>query len=175
MLFLVMTQCRVRDSRRLIVSGLGLGLLLLTPREAAADAGIPMLPIAYPIILILLIPVIAIETIYLHARLKTNWRMTLSATAKANLVTMLLGYPLGWLLSLGLELLFWAGLASTGAGDRLDKIPQNIVVKMAGIAISAPWDGTSRGAVGDPFRVRSSPDPVFYTFRICRVSNNQAL
>ena len=42
-------------------SGLWLAAILLVPLYANADAGIPMLPIAYPVILIFLIPVIGIE------------------------------------------------------------------------------------------------------------------
>ena len=78
-----------------------------------------MLPFAYPVILLFLLPVIGIEVLYLRARLKTSWRETLSATSKANLVTMLLGYPLAWIVFLGVELLLWLGLSATGISDRL--------------------------------------------------------
>ena len=65
-------------------------LLCLYPSRAAADAGIPMLPFAYPVILVFLVPVVAIETIYLRVRLRTEWRNTLISTAKAYALTMLL-------------------------------------------------------------------------------------
>ncbi|MGB9032115.1 MAG: hypothetical protein WCC27_18470, partial [Acidobacteriaceae bacterium] len=78
---------------------------VLFPLAAHADAGIPMLPIAYPVVLLFLVPVIVIEAVYLRQRLRTAWWNTVKATAIVNAVTLVLGYPLGWLLSLFLELL----------------------------------------------------------------------
>ena len=65
----------------------------------------------------------------------------LSATAKANVLTMLLGYPLAWVLFLGVELALWAGLTATGAGDHLQWAPGHAISKMAIIASSAAWMG----------------------------------
>jgi hypothetical protein len=79
-------------------------MLLLFPASARADAGIPMLPVAYPVVLLLLIPVIAIEALFLRLRLGTKWLNTGVATAAANLITMVLGYPLMWLLLFFIEL-----------------------------------------------------------------------
>ena len=110
---------------------------LLIPCTANADAGVPLLPFAYPVILVLLIPVIVIEAIYLRARLKTGWRATLTATTKANVVTMLIGYPLAWLLFLALELVFWGGLMVTGIGDRLKWAPGHAIAKLIIVAVSA--------------------------------------
>lgn len=78
-------------------------VLFLFPSEARADAGIPMLPVAYPVVLLFLLPVIAIEAIYLRSKLQTEWWNTLKATAGANAVTLVLGYPLAWALMLGIE------------------------------------------------------------------------
>jgi hypothetical protein len=44
-----------------------------------ADAGIPMLPLAYPVIVLFLVLVIAIESLYIRFRLGTGWRNTLAA------------------------------------------------------------------------------------------------
>jgi branched-subunit amino acid ABC-type transport system permease component len=56
-----------------------------------------MLPFAYPVIVVFLLPVIAIEAVYIRMRLRTDWGTTIRATAKANLITLLLGFPLAWL------------------------------------------------------------------------------
>jgi hypothetical protein len=125
--------------------------LLLFPVQAKADAGIPMLPFAYPVILLCLIPVIGIEVFYLCARLKTDWRKTLFATAKANLVTMLLGYPLAWILFLGVELVLWLGLSATGIGDRLKWAPGHAIAKMIIVATSAAWMGPVNEGWAIPF------------------------
>ena len=110
-----------------------------------------MLPFAYPVILVFLIPVIGIEVIYLRARLKTGWRATLSAVAKANAVTMLLGYPLAWVLFLGIELVLWIGLATTGVSDRLQWAPGHAIVKMLVVATSAAWMGPVEERWAIPF------------------------
>jgi len=62
-----------------------------------------MLPVTYPLILFFLVPVIAIEVFYIQRRLRTQWRNTIVATTIANTLTMLLGYPLIWILLVALQ------------------------------------------------------------------------
>jgi len=50
--------------------------LMACPPSAHADAGIPMMPVRYPVVLLYLIPVIVIEAIYLQRHLNTNIRRT---------------------------------------------------------------------------------------------------
>ncbi len=78
-------------------------ILTCFPVSAHADAGIPMLPVRYPSLLLYLFPVVAIEAIYLCCHLKTMWRRTLIAVAGVNMVTMALGYPLTWAIYRGLD------------------------------------------------------------------------
>jgi hypothetical protein len=87
----------MRKARRTLTGGLLVAafLLIFSP-SARADAGIPMMPVRYPEILLFLLPVIAIETIYLKRHLQSRWRRTLVAVAGLNLVTMGLGYPLAY-------------------------------------------------------------------------------
>ncbi|MGO9326301.1 MAG: hypothetical protein ACLP07_17240 [Terracidiphilus sp.] len=92
---------------------------LLFPAAAHADAGIPMLPFAYPVILVFLLPVIAVEVVYIRLRLRTNWKNTIGATAKANLITLLLGFPLSWLVFLIAELVFYLALTFSGIEDHV--------------------------------------------------------
>lgn len=79
--------------------------LIFRPLTASADAGIPMLPIAYPIVLLFLLPVIAVEAIYLQIRLRAGWWRTVKAAAIVNAITLVLGYPLAWVVSFLIELL----------------------------------------------------------------------
>jgi hypothetical protein len=81
--------------------------LVCLPATARADAGIPMLPIEYPTMLIFLLIVIAIEVIYLQARLKTPIYRTVMAVASLNAATTGLGFPLAWLIYEGFDA--WAG------------------------------------------------------------------
>jgi len=75
-----------------------------------------MLPFAFPVILVFLIPVIGIEALYIRLRLRTGWRNTIAATTKANLVTMLLGFPLTWLIFFILEMILWAVITFSDLG-----------------------------------------------------------
>lgn len=70
--------------------------VVFLPPAAYADAGITMLPVEYPQLLLYILPVIAIEAFYLQKHLKTHLRRTLVAAAGVNLVTVGLGYPLAW-------------------------------------------------------------------------------
>lgn len=63
-----------------------------------------MLPIAYPVVLLFLLPVIAIEATYLRVKLGTQWWATIKGVSIVNAVTMVLGYPLAWFLSLVAQL-----------------------------------------------------------------------
>jgi hypothetical protein len=107
---------------------------------AHADAGIPMLPVAYPIILWFLLPVIAIEVAYVWFRLHTNWRNTVVTTSGANLITLLLGYPLAWLIFLLLEFLFWGALSFTGILNHVGSAP-HAWEEVLSVILSSAWMG----------------------------------
>lgn len=87
--------------------------LLWLPPAAHADAGIPMLPVRFPEILLFLIPVVLIEAAYLSHELHSQWRRTLAAVCGVNIFTMALGYPLAWLLYVWMDRLI--GFPATGA------------------------------------------------------------
>jgi hypothetical protein len=134
--------------RKRIVSfaGLFIGVvLLLSPIPAHADAGIPMLAVAYPVLLLFLFPVVAIEALYIRHRLHTNWSDTWNAALKANLVSMLLGYTLAWLICFGLELLFWSAVCNTGASGHFGLAPGSQIANVLEIAMSAAWMGGGAG------------------------------
>jgi hypothetical protein len=88
--------------------------LVFLPSAVRADAGIPMLPVAYPVVLLYLLPVIAIEAIYLRVQLRTAWWATIKGVSIVNAITLVLGYPLAWGIALGGELTLF--LVDAGAG-----------------------------------------------------------
>lgn len=116
-------------------------VLLFVPATAHADAGIPMLPFAYPVILALLLPVIAIEAAYIRLKLGTEWKNTISATAKANLVTMLLGFPLAWFIFLIFEMIFWLILVRSGVQAHIHWPLGSRVTDLLVVITSAAWMG----------------------------------
>jgi hypothetical protein len=70
--------------------------LIFVPSSARADAGIAMMPVRYPQLLMFVFPVVVIESIYLKRHLQTRWRRTLVAVTLINVVTTGLGYPLAY-------------------------------------------------------------------------------
>lgn len=71
-------------------------ILACFPALAHADAGIPMMPVQYPELLLFILPVVLIETIYVQQALDTPGRRTAVAITGVNLFTMAMGYPLAW-------------------------------------------------------------------------------
>jgi len=116
-------------------------VLSLSPTDAHADAGVPMLPFAYPVILVFLLPVIAIEAAYIRLRLHTAWGNTIAATTKANLVTMLLGFPLTWLIFFLLEMIFWVTLDFSGIETHFHWALNPRITDFLMVAMSAAWMG----------------------------------
>jgi hypothetical protein len=134
------------QARKIACASLYIGLvLLLFPIPAYADAGIPMLAVAYPVLLLFLFPVVAIEALYLRYRLRTDWRDTWDATLKANSISMLLGYPLAWLIYFGLEILLWGAVGNTGVSGYFGLAPGSQIANVLEIAMSAAWMGGGAG------------------------------
>lgn len=93
----------VRPAMRMLFLG-ALGLIFF-PSICFADIGLPMLFIGVPMMLVWLIPIIVIETIVFRGKLKTNYVKTCGAVSLANVISTIFGYPLSWVLLLGLQLL----------------------------------------------------------------------
>jgi len=119
---------------------LGAATLLWTPCCAHADAGVVILPVAFPVMLIYLAPVVIIEALYLRFRLRTPARKTLKAVGVANPVTTLLGFPLTWLLFLILDIGLAFGLDGLGIS-----IPRSPFLNVIGVLFSAPWIDPTEG------------------------------
>ena len=74
------------------------------PAIALADAGIPMIALAMPGMVMSLIPVILIESWYLHKYLKVPFSRSLKVMTIANLESTIIGIPLAWIAMLILEM-----------------------------------------------------------------------
>lgn len=81
---------------------------------AYADAGLPMLAWAWPWMIISLIPIIMIESLYIHRSLRLSFGRALKVTSIANVESTLIGIPITWaawaiieiILGYGITLLF---------------------------------------------------------------------
>jgi len=112
----------------LFVAGLS---VILSPSLCFADMGIPMLFIGFPMILLCLIPIIAIETIVFNDKLRTNYVKTLKAVGLANVITTIIGYPFSWALLLGLQLLTRGNSSVFGT--------ETLWRKVASVTLGAAW------------------------------------
>lgn len=109
------------------------------PTCAHADAGIPMLPVRYPVILLYLLPVIIIETLYLQRHLSTNPRRTVIAVTGINIVTTGIGYPLMYFLYVGLDQVLHFPEGMGPALTRLGWVPMFMTIQ-----VFPDWTGLQR-------------------------------
>lgn len=105
-------------------------IVAFAPPAARADAGIPMLPVQYPELLLYVLPVILIEGVYLKHHLNTRMRRTMVAMTVINLITVALGYPLAWVLYKALDWMFVFPPAGTAVFANLWRVPVWISIKM---------------------------------------------
>ncbi len=106
-------------------------LLLALAVPARADAGIPMLAVTWPAMLVALLPIIAIEALVLKSRLKLSLQVTAKAAALANVVSTVAGIPVTWLILAVLEFLFTRGGTAFGLATPLRRF--------LSVTIQAPW------------------------------------
>lgn len=74
------------------------------PAVALADAGIPMIALAMPSMIIAFIPVVVIETWYFHKYHNIPFLRALKVMTIANLESTIIGIPLAWIAMLLLEM-----------------------------------------------------------------------
>lgn len=98
-----------------------------------------MLPLAYPVMIVLLIPVVAIETIYLRRKLGVDRWLLVRRTALANALSTLLGFPLAWLIGVVLEITVGGLFVALGASGFPPIATDNLLGKVAVVILSAPW------------------------------------
>lgn len=117
--------------RNLLRAGmLSAAILLCFAPAAHADAGVPMLPVQYPQILLFIFPIILIETAYLRWQLGTLLRRTTIAVSATNLFTVALGYPLAWLIYQGLNAIIGFPPGENDVFGHLWQLPMWVAVKV---------------------------------------------
>lgn len=107
------------------------------PVYMLADAGVPMIFITLPGMVLLLLPIIGAEAALIIHRTSLRKGKVIWATAAANVVSTILGIPLTW----GVLFLFEMGLFETLAHTtKLGHISWNSPLeRVVGTILSAPW------------------------------------
>jgi hypothetical protein len=79
--------------------GISAVIAVLLAVTAAADAGVPMIAIAWPAAWALLLPIIASEAIVARHMLCLRWSQSFKISAVANALSTLVGIPLTWVIA----------------------------------------------------------------------------
>lgn len=103
---------------------------LLFAGTAHADAGVPMLFVTFPAMLVALVPVIALETWVLGRYLRARFVHMLKPVTVANLVSTIAGIPLTWFALVVVQV-----LSGGGSAHGLDT-PMR---KLLAVTWQAPW------------------------------------
>ncbi len=105
--------------------------ILFLPVTAYANAGVPMIFLSYPAMLIALLPIILIETSIFKRIVDIPYRKSFKSNVAANTVSTLAGFPLAW------AFLFAVEYIATGfsCGPGFDTIPKSIIT----VFVEAAW------------------------------------
>jgi hypothetical protein len=95
-----------------------------------ADAGVPMLFVTLPLMLIALVPIVALEATVVRRITAASWRSATGAALFANLLSTVVGISLTWLVLLGVE---FAGAAV------LPKTLSEGTSNLFSVTLGAPW------------------------------------
>lgn len=85
--------------------------VLFLAQPVFADAGLPMIFLTYPAMLVALIPIIAVETALFAKGLGLGWKPAVWRVAVANVVSTVFGFPLTWFLEVILQMITGGGSA----------------------------------------------------------------
>lgn len=111
-------------------------ILLFYSSPAIANVGFPMLIIAWPGMIIALIPIIALESYCLRSMLKLPFAKSLKLMTIANLESTIIGVPLTWLALLLIEFIMGlAGWLFFKIGFELPKV----LAYIFSITLGAAW------------------------------------
>jgi hypothetical protein len=84
-------------TRRRIHLRLILAAAVIAPVPAFADAGVPVIAVAWPLAWMALLPIIAIETLVAKRTFTTDWGVAIKVAAVANAASAAIGVPIAWI------------------------------------------------------------------------------
>lgn len=140
----------MQDRMRRVVVFLSATLL---PFAANANAGVPMLALAWPAHWLALLPIIAIESLLLASRLGLQPSNTLWPVAKANLLSTFVGVPLAWAGMLLLEFIVLGGLLSLLP----ESVAESNLLRYLLFPFAAAWVGGKPWEIYGAFLVLAIP------------------
>lgn len=127
------TSIGLRTSKALLLATL---LFLGVSSQAFANAGLPMIMLTFPAMLIGLLPVIFVESLIFKRSLKIPLKMVLVPNSVANATSTLVGLPLSWGVLFVLELLTTGG----SCGPGFETVSSSIITAILESAWLCPWE-----------------------------------
>jgi len=116
-------------------------ILFFYASPAIANVGFPMLIIAWPGMIIALIPIIALESYCLRSMLKLPFAKSLKLMTIANLESTIIGIPLTWVALLLIEMLVsFVGWSIFKIGTELPDVLTYIYMTTLGAAWLVPFE-----------------------------------
>lgn len=106
-------------------------IFLLVVEPAYANAGVPMIFITLPYMIIGLIPIIIIEAYILVKKIGSSFKQTVKISTIANVVSTIIGMPITWLLLVLIEMVTTDGGRAYGLNTPLKKF--------LAVTLQAPW------------------------------------
>jgi hypothetical protein len=105
-------------------------LSVVVPGVAYANAGVPMLFLAMPAFVISLVPIIAIEAVYISKSLELPIGQSLKTVSISNVVSTIVGIPITWFLLVVIQMV-------TGGGGAYGI--DTVMGKVLAVTWQAPW------------------------------------
>ena len=100
-----------------------------------ADAGIPMIAFTLPAMIILLIPIIAVEAFLCKKWLQLTWWQAMKSNAASNLTSTLVGVPVAWAIMLAVGYGTMGLLDKTNLTDKWHSPIANLIF----LFLSSAW------------------------------------
>lgn len=117
-------------------------IALIAPDIASANAGIPMLALAWPAQWLAFIPIVLVECELIRRPLQLPFHSVIWPVIRANFISTLVGVPIAWLAMLAPLMVVGVGLSSLLASTNIPDYVQYIVFPFtaAWIGGSGPWE-----------------------------------
>jgi hypothetical protein len=101
-----------------------------------ADAGIPMIFLTFPAMLILLAPVVLLEALLYKKWLGIKTGKAFIYSTWSNIASLAVGIPVAWLVMFVVEVLFFEGL-----GSQIDKLGNSPLADVISLLVGSAWLG----------------------------------
>lgn len=105
---------------------------LAEPPSCHANAGVPMIFVALPTMVVALLPIILAEAVFAMPYLKLPFKMLLRLVARANFFSTFIGIPITWILLVVFQII------SGGTGMSNFNVPDS---RFLAVTWQAPWMG----------------------------------